>query len=468
MGGFVFYDTETTGIDTTFDQILQFAAIRTDSDLNELDRFEIRCRLLPHVTPSPGAMRVTGVKAAQLIASNLPSHYEMMCKLKDKLLEWSPAIFTGYNSIAFDEHLLRNSFYKTLHAPYLTNTNGNARSDVMRMLQAVSLFYPEALKLPVGSNGKRSFKLDLVAPLNGFNHENAHDALADVEATIFICRLISERAPEVWSSFMRFSQKSAVIDYVQFEPIFCFTDFYYNKPFSFLATYIGTNPDNSSEIYIYDLAVNPDSLIGLNQDQLIHRFGESPKPIRRMRCNASPILMSAEDAPELASSKLLGTDELERRLKVLENNASLRELLIKVFESEKKEYLPSPYVEQQLYEGFFTDVDQLLLDQFHSTAWENRVGVVNQLKDLRLKKLGLHLIYIERPDIMSEELHREYNHKHARHILSESTELPWLTLYKAKQELMELIAGATNEEHEFYSEHLVLLIKRMENAKLIL
>ncbi len=27
---FVFYDTETTGTDTTFDQILQFAAILTD------------------------------------------------------------------------------------------------------------------------------------------------------------------------------------------------------------------------------------------------------------------------------------------------------------------------------------------------------------------------------------------------------------------------------------------------------
>jgi exodeoxyribonuclease-1 len=31
---FVFYDTETTGLDTTFDQILQFAAILTDADLN--------------------------------------------------------------------------------------------------------------------------------------------------------------------------------------------------------------------------------------------------------------------------------------------------------------------------------------------------------------------------------------------------------------------------------------------------
>jgi len=50
---FIFYDTETTGLDTTFDQILQFAAILTDSDFNELDRFEMRCRIQPHITPSP-------------------------------------------------------------------------------------------------------------------------------------------------------------------------------------------------------------------------------------------------------------------------------------------------------------------------------------------------------------------------------------------------------------------------------
>ena len=49
MTSFVFYDTETTGTDTAFDQILQFAAIRTDDNMRELDRFEIRCRLLPHI-----------------------------------------------------------------------------------------------------------------------------------------------------------------------------------------------------------------------------------------------------------------------------------------------------------------------------------------------------------------------------------------------------------------------------------
>jgi exodeoxyribonuclease-1 len=57
---FIFYDTETSGLSSAFDQILQFAAIRTDDDLNETGRFEIRSRLLPYVVPSPQAMLVTG------------------------------------------------------------------------------------------------------------------------------------------------------------------------------------------------------------------------------------------------------------------------------------------------------------------------------------------------------------------------------------------------------------------------
>jgi exodeoxyribonuclease-1 len=54
----VFYDTETIGTYTDFDQILQFAAIKTDNELNELDRFEIRCRLLPHIVASRRLERV--------------------------------------------------------------------------------------------------------------------------------------------------------------------------------------------------------------------------------------------------------------------------------------------------------------------------------------------------------------------------------------------------------------------------
>src|SRR4029079_1044062 len=106
---YVFYDVETSGTVTAFDQILQFAAIRTDDQLNEQERFNIRCRLLPHVVPSPGALCVTGVTPDQLLDPNLPSHYEAICQIRQKLAEWSPACFIGYNSIQFDEDLLRQA-----------------------------------------------------------------------------------------------------------------------------------------------------------------------------------------------------------------------------------------------------------------------------------------------------------------------------------------------------------------------
>lgn len=465
--GFVFYDTETTGIDTSFDQILQFAAIHTDADLNELDRLDIRSRLLPGVVPSPVAMGITRITAAQLVDLAIPSHYEMIRLLQEQLQQWSPAVFLGYNSIVFDEHLLRHSLYKTLHRPYLTNTNGNARSDVMRMTQAVHLFCPEALNIPVGANGKLSFKLDLVAPANGFNHENAHDALADVEATLFICRLICERAPEVWSSFMRFSQKAAVVDYVTSEPIFCFSDFYYGTPFSCLVTYLGQNPNMPSEVYLYDLAVDPERLMGLSEHQLTRRLNGSPKPLRRLRCNASPMLMAAESAPAICRANTLGTKELGRRVRLLEDNQELRDRLIGTLVSEKKDTKATPHVEQQLYDRFFTEDDQRLLMEFHSVDWVKRISVLNRLEDTRLKQLGFQLIYAECPEALSKDRRRDLDTLHAQRLMSEQEDVPWLTLPKARQELVHLMGGSRIGESEFYEEHLALVDEWIQRVKAI-
>ena len=69
----------------------------------------------------------------------------------------------------------------------------------MRIVQAASLFAPHALKFPAGADGQPVFKLDQVAPLNGFAHTRAHDAIADAEATMFLCRILMEEAPELWS-----------------------------------------------------------------------------------------------------------------------------------------------------------------------------------------------------------------------------------------------------------------------------
>ena len=50
--GFVFFDTETSGLSPPFDQILQFAAVHTDHDLVEIERFEVRSKFVPTRSPS--------------------------------------------------------------------------------------------------------------------------------------------------------------------------------------------------------------------------------------------------------------------------------------------------------------------------------------------------------------------------------------------------------------------------------
>src|SRR5262249_38691993 len=133
---FIFYDTETTGKDRSFDQILQFAAILADNNLGIVDTFNIRSRLSPHIVPSPSTLLVTGLSVQELTQAPL-SHFEMMRQVRAKMCEWcrEPAIFIGWNSMRFDEAMLRQAYYQSLLPIYQTNTNGNGRADMMRMAQ---------------------------------------------------------------------------------------------------------------------------------------------------------------------------------------------------------------------------------------------------------------------------------------------------------------------------------------------
>ena len=71
----IFYDTETTGIQKDFSQILQCGSVLTDKSLNTLAEQNIGCAPLPWVIPQPMAMLTN--KKIDLFNSNT-SHYQMM------------------------------------------------------------------------------------------------------------------------------------------------------------------------------------------------------------------------------------------------------------------------------------------------------------------------------------------------------------------------------------------------------
>ena len=460
----VFYDTETTGTNTGFDQILQFAAIQTDAEFNETDILDVRCRILPYISPSPGAMRVTGVTVSQLVDSSLPSYYQMVTHIREKLLEWQPATFVGYNSIWFDEHLLRQAFYKNLFPPYLTNTNGNCRTDVMRAVQAASLHVPNTVSVPLDSNGQQTFKLDQVAPANGYHHESAHDALDDVRATIHLARLLDEKAPDTWSAFMRFSNKASVIEYLSEESVVGLSDFFFGKPYSWHVTRIGENANYAAEQYVFNLAFEPSDLESLSGEELTRRLASRPKPVRIVRSNAAPFLLPMDEAPKIAGTWAVGLDELEHRAARLRKDERLCQRLVAAFEATRAGRERSVHLEEQIYEGFFNSEDQELMEFFHRAAWTERAAIVSAFEDPRLRELGMRVIYTERPDVLDPELRRKFEIEFARRLVGTNGTTPWLTLPEAIEQVEDLIAVAKGPEDDFLRDHRTYLCNRLDTA----
>jgi exodeoxyribonuclease-1 len=151
----VFYDTETTGIQKDFSQIIQCGSVFTDIELNRLEEQNIGCAPLPWTIPAPRAMLTN--KKIELLNSNI-SHYQMMIDLQRKWKQWSsdkPSIFISYNGHAFDEELVRRQFWLNLLEPYTTNTNGNGRLDLMLMIHNIASFFSEEISMPLFDGGPR-------------------------------------------------------------------------------------------------------------------------------------------------------------------------------------------------------------------------------------------------------------------------------------------------------------------------
>ncbi len=445
---FVFYDTETTGVSTDFDQILQFAAIKTDEKLQELDRFEIRSRLLPHVLPHPAALCVTGKSIGDVTNPELPSHYEMLQTIRQKLLEWSPAIFVGYNSMSFDEHLLRQALFQNLHPPYLTNTNGNCRADALALVQAASVFAPECLKIPLGNKGVPVYKLDQVAPLNGFDHENAHDALADVEATIHLAQCIRQNAAPCWDRFVRFSKKATVADFVHSENVFVLTEFYFNRPYHYPVACFATDQEQAGVCLCLDLTVDLEALSALDDDALVARLQKSPRPVRRVRTNAAPLVASIAALPESVRHGL-SIEELTNRAHALKSDEALIERLRVAFEASKEDKPVSEHIEQHIYLGFIGRDDEALMAAFHKAPWESRSTIVERLEDLRLKHFGRRLIHAHVPDAMDPAHRVEIEALYAARLHpAGDTKVEWTTVSIARDAIAERLAASVETETE--------------------
>jgi exodeoxyribonuclease I len=328
------------------------------------------------------------------------SHYEMMRQIAIKCAAWSPAVFLGFDSLAVGERFLRQAFYMTLHNPYLTNSDANGRSDVLRMIEAASVHAPGAVRIPRKPDKSADISLIAVARANGFEASDGSSESEDIEATIFLCRLLLDRAPDHVSACTRFSQKASVVAFIEEEPIILFTERLHGKSFTWHVTSLGNDDEKSWPTIVFNLAVDPDGLSGLPDEQLKARLLESPKPLRRVRANSCPILLNFDES---LPTQGVGVEEMKRRATSLETNKDLRARLVKASTSESRAVDPSPFVEMQLRDGFISRDDLALMQRFHELPWSERLDVLEEITDARLKVIGQLLILTELPDIFDVE-----------------------------------------------------------------
>ena len=446
---FVFYDTETTGVDTNFDQILQFGAIKTDGDMNELDRFEVRCRLMPHVVPSPKALQVTRITPSMLIDPAIPTYFEAIQLIHKKMSEWSPATFFGYNSINFDENLMRQAFYQTLHPIYLTNTGGNFRGDVLNMMHAAHIFAPNVIAVPLNDAGNPTFKLDILAPANGFSHKSAHEAISDVEATIYMFKLMKDRALDVWHNMLNNTSKQNVTHFINENNSFAGANIYFGKKQSWSLAHCGTNPNYNAEFAMFDLSYLPEDYIDLTVDDLINLINQRDSPIRIMKSNSQPILLNTELAPSITIFNNLPQGEIERRIMEIRKTPDFKKRIGLALAGRYSDFESSKYVEKKIFEGFFSKNDINIMAKFQRGDWEERLVLARQLQDLRAREMARRLIYFERPELITKSVRGELDNWMSDRLLTQDPDVPWRTIPKAIKEANELLKNASKDETVF-------------------
>ena len=454
MEKFAFYDLETTGISPAFDQPLQFAAIVTDLELNEIERVDIRCQLSPHILPSPKALAVTGVRPSQLENNNLPSAFEFAQRIQEFTEKWAPAIWIGYNSIAFDEAMLRQMFYQNLQPNiFATQLHNNTRLDVMKMVFAVHAEAPEILKWPINEKGKVSFKLDQLAPLNGFHAHNAHDALGDVEATIFIIGKIKKQRPDLYQKLFDARDKGRNLQLLKsFVPVEVTLRFGGNAPKTYTGCFCGFPKNNNNMIGFFDLdQSDPLSLIHGTQQDIMDAMTKSPQRIRSLRLNQADTIRPA----------LTANFEWDHLCEVIKGDTTFQAVVSQCL-SDKYTVVEDAHlaIEDKIFNGFYSYSDKDILEQFQSSSWQARLALLDDVQDERIQQLGRRLIAFHSGHLLGSKYTNTVKEFIAKKWAANEPDTKWTTIASVQLQLAEL-------EEDGFDETLLSEMKAFYRSKAV-
>ena len=394
---FYWFDFESTGVDARRDRPLQFAGLRTDMDLQPVeDPTVLYCHPPADVLPAPAACAITGIGPVTAAERGV-NEAEFAAAVLEELGRAGTCAL-GYNTLRFDDEVTRHLLWRNLYEPYGREwRNGNSRWDMIDVFRLAHALRPDGLEWPEREPGVPSFRLEDLAAANGIEH-GAHDALADVYATLELTRRLQGAQPKLFDYAFGHRDKRSAGDLLRLdasEPVLHVSDKYPASrgaiaPVAALAPH----PWIGNQVLVVDLASDPAPLLELGADALAERLfrpaservdGEPPVPVKTVKLNAAPVLAPAGTlAPEAARRLGIDLDAARATLARLRGDAGLTGRLRAAFDRTTPE--PGD-PDAALYEGFVSDDDRARMDGVHRRAPASLAGFDPGFTDPRLREL---------------------------------------------------------------------------------
>jgi len=424
---FLWHDYETFGAVPRRDRPSQFAAVRTDAELNEIgEPIMIYCKPAPDYLPDPVSCLITGITPQHCLEHGLPEH-EFAARIEAALGE-PGTIGVGYNTIRFDDEVTRFMFWRNLIDPYAREwQNGCGRWDLLDVVRLTYALRPQGMQWPTKEDGSVSFKLEHLSKANGLVHEAAHDALSDVRATIALARLIRQNNPRLFDFALALHKKekaAAEIGLPVAKP-FLHVSGMFPVAHGCLALMwpLGMHPTNKNEVIAWDLGYDPSELAGLDaatvRERMFTRKDELPEgmtrlPVKSIHLNKSPMVVGSLKTLSAERAAELGID-VEQALRHAEQAAALPDLAALWREVYQRPAEAAPDVDEDLYGGFIGNGDRRQLTQLRALSARELAQASVAFDDARLNEILYRYRARNFPDSLSaEEAQHWEEHRAAR------------------------------------------------------
>lgn len=443
MKTFFFYDLETSGFSPQNDRIMQFAGQRTDENLNRIgEPINILVRLNDDVLPSPSALMVTKISPQKTVEEGY-TEAEFSKMLVEEFFT-PDTVIVGYNNVRFDDVHIQHLLWRNFYPPYDWQwKDGRSRWDLLDVVRMIRALRPEGINWPFIINeetGEKfaANKLELLTKENGILHENAHDAMSDVDGLIDVARLLKEKQPQIFDYLFKIRSKNEVQKLVNLEnpKPFVYTSGRFKVEFEKTTVAFPIAPAKNQNVIVWDLRFSPEKFIDWSEDQILEnitvdfetRSSDDFEPIaaKILQYNKCPAVAPMGVLTEENQQRLkIDLAEIQKNLDILRKNPHFAENLRSAFERrsevfQDKSSAEKPAPEARLFEGFVSRSDDIKIEAVRNSTDRELADFHPDFTDERLTDLLLHYKARSFPKSLSsqeKELWEEYRVKNLQKMM---------------------------------------------------